>query len=80
VDISADVEWTFPLNIVELVWGDGREVNRLVVPAVDTPQFGQRQIKFTKDLAGLRWIRLAVWDVAANGAFTQPVYIQTAKD
>jgi hypothetical protein len=80
VDISADVEWTFPLNIVELVWGDGREVNRLVVPSVDTPQFGQRQIKFTKDLAGLRWIRLAVWDVAANGAFTQPVYIQTAKD
>jgi hypothetical protein len=80
VDISADVEWTFPLNIVELVWGDGKEVNRMVLPAVDTPLFGQRQFKFTKDLAGQRWIRLAIWDVAGNGAFTQPVYIQTAKD
>jgi hypothetical protein len=80
VEISADLEWTFPLNIVELVWGDGKEVNRTVLTAGDTPQFGQRPFKFTKDLTGLRWIRLAAWDVAANGAFTQPVYIQVAKD
>ena len=80
VDISADLEWTFPLKFVEVVWGDGKEVNRMIVPASNTPQFGQKQFRFSKDLAGVRWIRFAAWDEAANGAFTQPVYVETGKN
>jgi hypothetical protein len=80
VEISADVEWTFPLNVVELVWGDGKEVNRMVVQASDTPQFGQKQFRFTHDLTGARWIRFAAWDVASNGAFTQPVYLEKTEN
>jgi hypothetical protein len=76
VSISADVEWTFPLNIVELVWGDGKNVSREIVGASDTASFGHKKFEFSKDVTGLKWIRFAVWDVAANGAFTQPVYIQ----
>ena len=80
VEISADVEWTFPLNVVELVWGDGKEVNRMVVQASDTPQFGQKQFRFTRNLTGARWIRFAAWDVASNGAFTQPVYLEKTEN
>ncbi len=78
VEIQADVEWTFPLNFVELVWGNGKDVDRLVVPAADTSQFGQKVFRFSRDLRGVKWIRFAAWDVAANGAFTQPVYVQEA--
>jgi hypothetical protein len=27
-------------------------------------------------LEGARWVRLEVWDIAANGAFSQPVWIE----
>ena len=76
VDISADLEWTFPLNIVELVWGDGKNTDRMIVPAGETLAYGQKVFHFTQSLKGAKWIRLAAWDVAANGAFTQPVYVE----
>ena len=31
--IGADVEWTFPLSFVEVVWGDGRKVDRKIISA-----------------------------------------------
>ena len=33
--ISADVEWTFPLDFVEVVWGDGQKTERQIIPATD---------------------------------------------
>ena len=33
--IVADVEWTFPLEFVEVVWGDGRTTGRRIVPATE---------------------------------------------
>lgn len=77
VDISAELEWTFPLNLIELVWGDGKKVDRLVVPATETAQFGRKKFQLARDLTGLKWIRLAAWDVAGNGAYTQPVFIES---
>jgi hypothetical protein len=41
----------------------------------DTQAFGNRRLMLLPDLAGRRWVRFEVWDVAANGAFTQPVWI-----
>jgi hypothetical protein len=78
-EIHADLEWTFPLNFVELVWGNGKDVDRLIVPATDTPQFAQKTFRFFQDLKGVRWIRFAAWDLAANGAFTQPVYVEAGQ-
>jgi hypothetical protein len=77
-NISADLEWTFPLSFVELVWGDGKDVHRSVVSASDTSPYGKRVFQFTQDLSEAKWIRFAAWDVVANGAFTQPVYIEPA--
>ena len=33
--IGADVEWTFPLSFVEVVWGDGKKIDRQVISATD---------------------------------------------
>ena len=33
--IGADVEWTFPLSFVEVVWGDGKKIDRQIISATD---------------------------------------------
>jgi hypothetical protein len=71
--VVADVEWTFPLEFVEVVWGDGVQVGRTMIPATDQPPFGSHQFRIPLDSSGKRWVRFAVWDSAGNGAFTQPV-------
>lgn len=71
---TANVEWTFPLEFVELVWGDGHTTNRQVISATDLPPFGSHVFRIPFDVAGKKWVRFAVWDSAGNGAFTQPVH------
>lgn len=73
---SAEIEWTFPLEFVELVWGDGHTTNRQIISATDLPPFGSRRFQIPFDTAGKKWVRLAVWDSAGNGAFTQPVHLK----
>ena len=73
--VIAEVEWTFPLEFVEVVFGDGRETGRKVVPATDLPPFGSQRFEIPVDLSGKKWVRFAVWDSAVNGAFTQPVHL-----
>lgn len=74
--LHATLEWTFPLDYAELVSGDGTNVFREKVDLRDTRPFGRREIDLPVDLRGRTWARLEVWDVARNGAFTQPIRIQ----
>lgn len=74
--VVADVEWTFPLDFVELVWGDGQKVGRYVIQATETGPFGSKEFRFPFDAAGKKWVRFAVWDATGNGAFTQPVHLK----
>ncbi|HMF95210.1 MAG TPA: hypothetical protein VKE96_12980, partial [Vicinamibacterales bacterium] len=73
--ISADVDWTFPLNFVEVVWGDGKKVDRQVISATDLAPFGTKHFSIPFDAAGKAWVRFAVWDSAGNGAFVQPMWV-----
>ena len=41
--ITAEVEWTFPLDFVEVVWGDGRTTDRQIVSTKDLPAFGKKR-------------------------------------
>ena len=75
--ISADVEWTFPLSFVEVVWGDGKKVDRQVISATDLPAFGTKHFSIPFDARGKAWVRFAVWDSAGNGAFVQPRWISS---
>jgi hypothetical protein len=79
ITASVDLDWTFPLNFCELVWGDGQRVMRTIVTLHDTGQFGQRQFRVDAEAPSARWARFAVWDTAANGAMTEPVRFDQAK-
>jgi hypothetical protein len=76
VDINLDIKWTFPLNRAEIISGDGKEVFHDVINLNDTEAFGQKSFKFTQNLKNRKWVRVEVWDVASNGAFTQIVWLE----
>jgi hypothetical protein len=69
--VVADVEWTFPLDFVEIVWGDGSRIETKVVPATAGAPFAKQRFEIEVP-AGARWVRFAAWDVAGNGALAQP--------
>jgi hypothetical protein len=73
---SFDLQWTFPLNFAELVSGDGTQVYRQRINLDDTRAFGKKTFSIPAELKGRKWVRLEVWDVAANGAFTQTTWLK----
>jgi hypothetical protein len=40
-----------------------------------TKAFGKEFFTFNTNLKNRKWVRVEVWDVAANGAFTQSIWI-----
>ncbi len=74
VELRTALEWTFPLEFADVISGDGEKVYRERIPLADTQAFGSRALTLDLDLKGRRWVRFEVWDAAANGAFTQPVW------
>ncbi|WP_165227438.1 hypothetical protein [Aquisphaera insulae] len=74
--LHATVRGTFPLAFAEVVSGDGDAVHRQRIDLSDVPAFAMRTLEVPLSLAGRRWARLEVWDIARNGAFTQPVWIE----
>ena len=75
-ELEAELLWTFPLAFAEVISGDGSRVYRERIDLTDTKAFDSRTLMHRPNLRGRRWVRLEVWDVAANGAFTQPVWIE----
>jgi hypothetical protein len=69
------LQWTFPLHFAEIVSGDGTKVYRQRIDLDATEPFGQREWRIPVDLRGRKWVRFEVWDVAANGAFTQTYWM-----
>ena len=70
------VEWTFPLQFAELVSGDGEKVYRQRVSLPETRSFGRRTFHLPFDHSHRKWVRLEVWDIAADGGFTQTVRLR----
>ncbi|MEX2130709.1 MAG: hypothetical protein WD772_04430 [Pseudohongiellaceae bacterium] len=70
--LTAEVQWTFPLDFVEVVFGDGRNTYSVIVSTTDLPAFGQRTFRIPFDASGKAWVRFAAWDSAGNGAMTMP--------
>lgn len=73
--IKLNLDWTFPLNFIEIISGDGEKVYRKRISMDHTKAFGSRDFNFSVDLSDRNWVRVEVWDVAVNGAFTQTVYL-----
>ena len=75
--VAADVEWTFPLEFVEVVWGDGQKIDRQVISATDLPPFGRKRFSIPLNAAGKSWVRFAVWDSAGNPGFVNAVWLRS---
>ena len=71
-----DVDWTWPGEFVELVWGDGTKTDRQIVSATSIAPFGSHHYSIPFDATGKKWVRFAAWDSAGDGAFTQPVHLR----
>lgn len=71
-----DLQWTFPMNFAEIISGDGTQVYRHRVNLDGTRSFGKKSFSIPVQLQGKKWVRLEAWDVAANGAFTQTIWLE----
>jgi len=70
--VGVDLEWTFPLDFIEVIAGDGTTTDRKVVSAAQLPAMSAQHFDIPFDAAGKKWIRVAAWDIAGNGAMSQP--------
>lgn len=75
-EVRLDLKWTFPLAYAEIITGNGSETKRQRVDLAATGSLGEMSLKIDVDVSGQRWLRVEVWDIATNGAFTQPVWLQ----
>lgn len=75
-DLSLRLSWTFPMNFVEVISGDGDKVYREKFDLTNTKAFGEQQFQFRPKLKGRKWMRVEAWDSAVNGAFSQTFYLQ----
>ena len=73
--IVADLEWTYPLEFVEVVWGDGKKIDRQIIRATDLSPNSSKHFSIPFDATGKAWVRFAAWDSAGDGAFVQPVWL-----
>lgn len=74
--VSFDISWTFPLNFAEIISGDGKTTFRHKIDLINTQAYGRQTINQVLDVTGKKWLRLEVWDAAANGAFTQTIWLE----
>jgi hypothetical protein len=73
--LVADLQWTFPLAQVEIVTSDGTTAKRRTVSLPATTEFGRQVFEWPLELERVKWVRCEVWDIATNGAFTQPYWL-----
>lgn len=73
ITATAGVQWSFPLAFGEIVWGDGNKTFTETFPLTDTRPFGSTTFTWKTNAKGWKWARVAVWDIAGNGAFINPV-------
>jgi hypothetical protein len=73
--LAPEIEWTFPLDFIEVIWGDGMTTGRQVIPTTELPPMTRRRFNIPFDPTGKKWVRIAAWDSAGNGAMGQPVRV-----
>ena len=74
IGVRAKVNYTFPLAMAEVVWGASDGTHRKIFPLAETREFGEHEFTWQVNAPNWKWARFAVWDVAANGAFVNPVW------
>ena len=49
-------------------------VHREVIELAETRGFGSQTFEWRAKATGWKWARVAVWDIAGNGAFVNPFW------
>ena len=78
-DVRLKLSWTFPMNFVEIISGDGEKVYRERIDLTNTKAFDEQQFQFRPKLKGRKWMRVEAWDSAVNGAFSQTFYLEALR-
>src|SRR5205085_3431471 len=55
---KATVRFTFPLEMAEIVWGDGAETHRQVFPLGQTREFGEETFTWETRAKNWKWARI----------------------
>jgi hypothetical protein len=76
--VTADLEWTFPLEFVEVIVGDGKKVERQTIRTTDLAPNSSKRFTIPVNATGKSWVRFAAYDSAGNPAFTQPQWFNPA--
>ncbi len=71
--VHARVRWTLPLRFAEVVWGDGKNTFNETISLEKTGPFGDSTFDWTVQAGEWKWARFAVWDIASDGAFINPI-------
>jgi hypothetical protein len=74
IDIHLVAKHNFPLAMGEVIWGDGTTTHRQEFPLDRTRQFATETYDWQVEAKNWKWARVAVWDIAANGAFVNPTW------
>jgi hypothetical protein len=73
IKAKARMQWTFPLAFAEIFWGDGKDTFHRTFDLSETAPFGNATFDWSTDAPGWKWARIEVWDIAGDGALTNPV-------
>ncbi|MFN7921496.1 MAG: hypothetical protein U0Q16_15445 [Bryobacteraceae bacterium] len=73
VTARVKAQWTFPLAFGEIVWGDGTQTYVQTFPLDTTQPYGNATFEWKTAAKDWKWARIALWDIAGNGAFVNPV-------
>ena len=73
ITVRAHVRWTFPLRFAEVVWGDGKNTFTETFSLENTGPFGDSTFEWRVQAGEWKWSRFAVWDIASDGAFVNPI-------
>ena len=74
VRVRAKISSTFPLRVAEVIWGDGKSTHHQMIDLQSTAAFDNHEYEWSVNTPGWTWARFAVWDVAGDGAFTNPIW------
>jgi hypothetical protein len=76
--INAELEWTFPLEFVEVTVGDGKKVERQTIRTTELAPNSSKRFTIPVNATGKSWVRFAAYDSAGNPAFAQPQWFNPA--
>jgi hypothetical protein len=74
INVHVVAKHNFPLAMGEVIWSDGTTTHRQEFPLNETRQFATETYDWHVEAKDWKWARVAVWDIAANGAFVNPTW------